>query len=112
MSATGGEAGSQSHGLLHDESLGDARLPRRVPRYPVRVRMVRCMNAEPKPPTEEVELEAWCARGYSGRPIQTHIGDGGRVLWIDPSPAVCVAFDDGDERVLYPDEIEWITFPD
>jgi hypothetical protein len=33
-------------------------------------------------------------------------------MWLDPGDAVCVAFDDGDERFLFLNEIEWITFPD
>ena len=33
-------------------------------------------------------------------------------MWITGDGNVAIAFDDGDERVLYPEEIEWITPPD
>ena len=33
-------------------------------------------------------------------------------MWTTEDGNVAIAFDDGDERVLYPEEIEWITPPD
>lgn len=78
----------------------------------LRVRMIRCISPEPDAPNDPTELEVWCARGYSARPVQSHIGDRGYVMWITEDGNVSVAFDDGDERVLYPKEIEWITLPD
>ena len=78
----------------------------------MRVRMSRCIALESEPPTNPVELETWCAEGYSVRPVQTHIDDTGNVVWINENRTVCVAFDDGDERILYPEEIEWVTPPD
>ena len=78
----------------------------------LRVRMIRCIKPEPDAPKDPNELEIWCAKGYSARPVQTHIGDCGCVMWITDDGNVSVAFDDGDERVLYPEEIEWITPPD
>ena len=78
----------------------------------LRVRMIRCTIGEPDAPTDPAKLESWCARGGSARPIQTHIGDGGYVMWVTAERNVAIAFDDGDERVLYPEEIEWIRPPD
>ena len=74
-----------------------------------RVRMVRCVAPEPVPPDDPNELEAWCESGNSGRPIQTHLGDSGRVLWMGSGGSFCVQFDDGDERYLYPDEITFVN---
>lgn len=74
----------------------------------MRVKMVRCLGYEPKPPDDPAELEVWCAMGKSGRPVQTHIGEEGQVLWVNEDGTVCVAFDDSDERVLYPGEVEFI----
>ena len=74
--------------------------------------MIRCIKPEPDAPKAPAELEVWCAKGYSARPVQTHTGDGGRVMWFTEDGNVAIAFDDGDERVLYPEEIEWITPPD
>jgi hypothetical protein len=71
-----------------------------------------CIAAEPDPPTDVAELEIWSAKGCSARPVQTHVGDTGKVLWVNEDGSVCVAFDDGDERVLHAEEIGWITFPD
>ena len=78
----------------------------------LRVRMVRCVNTEPDAPKDPTELETWCAKGGSSRPVQAHIGDSGDVMWVTAEGNIAVAFDDGDERVLYPEEIEWITPPD
>lgn len=77
----------------------------------LRVRMIRCIRPEPDVPKDPTELELWCAKGCSARPVQTHTGDRGYVMWITEDGNVSVAFDDGDERVLYPEEIEWITQP-
>ncbi len=33
-------------------------------------------------------------------------------MWVTEEHNIAIAFDDGDERVLYPEEIEWITPPD
>ena len=76
------------------------------------MRMIRCIMPEPDAPEDPAALEIWCARGYSARPVQTHVGDSGRVMWAAEDGNVAIAFDDGDERVLYPEEIEWITPPD
>ena len=74
----------------------------------MRVRMVRCLGYEVEPPGDPIALEAWCVSGRSGRPVQTHVGDEGEVLWVnDEDGTVVVAFDDGDERVLYPGEVEF-----
>ena len=78
----------------------------------LRVRMVRCVSPEPDAPEDPSELELWCAKGYSAIPVQTHVGHGGYAMWITEDGNVAIAFDDGDERVLYPEEIEWITPPD
>lgn len=78
----------------------------------LRVRMLRCVSTEPDSPKDPTELEMWCAKGGSSRPIQTHIGDSGNVMWVTKEGNIAVAFDDGDERVLYPQEVEWITPPD
>ena len=68
--------------------------------------MVQCVYEEPIPPSDPEDFEEWCASGKSGRPIQTHIGDYGAVLWVnDEDSSVVVRFDDGDERVLHRDEI-------
>lgn len=72
----------------------------------LRVKMVRCVNPEPQPPTEPAELEVWCEYGLSGRPIQTHVGNEGTVLWVNEDGGVCVEFDDGDQRLLYAEELE------
>lgn len=68
--------------------------------------MVRCIAPEPLPPLDPVELQIWCARGYSARPVQTHLGDEGVVMWANEDRTVAIAFGDGDERLLYPEEIE------
>jgi hypothetical protein len=73
--------------------------------------MIRCIKPEPDAPEDPGELEIWCAKGYSAQPVQAHIGDSGRVMWTTEDGNVAIAFDDGDERVLYPEEIEWITPP-
>ena len=70
-----------------------------------RIRMVRCLEEEPIPPIDPQEFEFWCESGKSGRPIQTHIGDCGIVQKIENEEAVLVLFDDGDERLLYVDEV-------
>jgi len=74
----------------------------------MRVKMVRCIAEEPEPPQEPTELEAWCEAGKSGRPVQTHVGDEGAVLWLNDDGSLCVAFDDGDERILSAEEIELV----
>lgn len=73
---------------------------------PVRVRMARCLFEEPDPPSDPTEFDEWCESGNSGRPIQTHVGDEGSVLWVNPSGSICVQFDDGDERLLWPGEVD------
>ena len=78
----------------------------------LRVKMVRCIGYEPAPPTDPIALEEWAESGNSARPVQEHLGDEGIVLWINEDRTLCIGFDDGDERVLFPEEIEWITFPD
>ena len=70
-----------------------------------RVRMVRCLDEEPAPPTIPQEFESWCESGKSGRPIQTHLGDYGVVQTVRNEEAVLVRFDDGDERLLCVDEL-------
>lgn len=85
-----------------------------VPRrkfLPVPVRMVRCLYAEPDPPNDPDELEAWCAEGKSARPIQSHVGDTGVVLKVYPDESICIEFSDGDQRVLLPEEIERLPTP-
>ena len=72
----------------------------------LRVRMIHCIKPEQDSPTDLTELELWCAKGYSVQSAQTHTGDNGFVSWITESRNVCVAFDDGNERVLYPEEID------
>ena len=72
----------------------------------LRVRMIHCIKPDQDSQTDQTELEIWCAKGYSARPAQTHTGNGGSVWWITESRNVCVAFDDGEERVLYPEEID------
>ncbi len=78
-------------------------------RHGIRVKMFRCIALEPNAPADKAELELWCEKGNSARRVQTHVGDVGTVLWINDDRTVCVAFDDGDERVLYPEEIGWIS---
>ena len=78
----------------------------------LRVRMIRRVSTEPDSPDDPTELEMWCARGGSSRPVQTHIGDSGYVMWVTEERYIAIAFDDGDERLLYPQEVEWITPPD
>ena len=70
-----------------------------------RVKMVRCIQTESDPPAEPLELEEWCESGNSGRPVQTHIGDYGIVQRVETEEALLVLFDDGDERMLYVDEV-------
>ena len=70
------------------------------------VRMARCVGEEPEPPTDPDVFEEWCESGNSARPVQTHVGDAGIVLWINPDGTVCVQFCDGDERLLWPEEVE------
>jgi hypothetical protein len=72
--------------------------------------MVRCIGEEPEPPTDPDEFEEWCESGNSGRPVQTHVGDEGCVLWTNPDGALCVQFDDGDERQLFREEVEFLGF--
>lgn len=72
----------------------------------MRVRMVQCLGEEPTPPDDSEELERWCAAGFSARPIQLHLDNEGEVLWVNEDCTICVAFDDGDERVLWECEIE------
>lgn len=71
----------------------------------IRVKMVRCIGEEPLPPIDLQELEAWCDEGKSGRPVQSHLGDEGWVLWVNEDGTLCVQFSDGDERVLYREEV-------
>ncbi len=70
-----------------------------------RVRMIRCIDEEPDPPSDPVELEEWCESGFSGIPIQTHIGGEGIVQWVRIDGVACVRFDNGDERLLFPEEV-------
>ena len=70
-----------------------------------RVRMCKCIDEEPDAPSDTVELEKWCESGHSGIPIQTHIGDEGIVLSVRMDGVICVQFDDGDERLLFPEEV-------
>lgn len=72
--------------------------------------MTKCVDQEPEPPTDPDEFEKWCESGNSGRPVQTHVGDGGYVLWVNPDGAVCVQFNDGDERLLFREEVDFIEF--
>ena len=75
----------------------------------VKFRMARCVGEEPEPPSDLDEFEGWCESGNSGRPVQTHVGDEGTALWTCPSGAICVQFDDGDERLLWPEEVEPVS---
>ena len=70
-----------------------------------KVRMTLCIGEEPIPPADVRELENWCESGKSGRPIQTHIGDCGIVQYIVNEEVLCVRFEDGDERLLFVDEV-------
>jgi hypothetical protein len=70
--------------------------------------MARCVGEEPEPPTNRDAFEEWCESGNSGRPVQAHVGNEGIVLWVNPAGAVCVQFDDGDERLLWPEEVELV----
>ena len=70
-----------------------------------KVRMMLCIGEEPIPPADVLELEYWCESGKSGRPIQTHIGDCGIVQYIVNEEVLCVRFEDGDERLLFVDEV-------
>lgn len=70
-----------------------------------KVRMARCIAEEPIPPADVLELEKWCESGKSGRPIQTHIGDCGIVQYIVNEEVLSVCFEDGNERLLYVDEV-------
>lgn len=67
--------------------------------------MTSCVAEEPDPPTDPLKFEEWCESGKSGRPIQTHIGDCGIVQYIVDEKVLCVLFEDGDERLLYVDEV-------
>ena len=71
----------------------------------IRVKMMRCLGTEPAPPTNPDLLERWCADGNSARPVQGHMGDSGDVLWVNPGKSLCVRFDDGDERLLFREEV-------
>ncbi len=71
----------------------------------IRVRMTRCLEPEPAPPTEPELIEAWCAAGNSARPVQEHVGDFGDILWVNPGESLCVHFEDGDERLLFREEV-------
>ncbi|MCH8817396.1 MAG: hypothetical protein IIC92_06675 [Chloroflexi bacterium] len=75
----------------------------------IRVLMVRCVGAEPLAPDDPRDLEQWCAAGNSARPIQEHVGEQGDIIWINVGKSLCVRFDDGDERVLFQDEVELLT---
>ena len=83
---------------MHNLYAGIVRLHKMLGR---RIRMVRCIEEEPNPPTDPVEFEEWCASGKSGRPIQTHVGDCGVVNRIVNEEVLCVLFNDGDERLTY-----------
>ena len=72
----------------------------------MRVMMIRCVGKEPQPPTDQAEFEKWCESGNSGRPVQTHVGDEGEVLWVNRDRSVCVRFYDADQRLLFPEEVE------
>lgn len=73
-----------------------------------RVVMIMCIGEEPDPPADPDEYEAWCESGRSGRPVQTHVGNAGIVLWTNPDGCICVEFEDGDQRLLFPEEIEYL----
>ena len=77
-----------------------------------RVRMARCIGNEPEPPADPDEFEEWCESGHSGRPVQTHVGDEGVALWVNPNGSICVQFDDDDERLLWPGEVEPVDIQD
>ena len=74
----------------------------------MRVKMVRCIGEEPLPPIDLKELEEWWDAGKSGRPVQSHLGEEGCVLWVNEDGTVCVQFSDGDERVLYSEEVRFV----
>lgn len=75
-----------------------------------KVSMTLCIAEEPIPPADALEFENWCESGKSGRPIQTHIGDCGIVQRIVNEEVLCVRFEDGDERLLYVDEVRLLPF--
>ena len=77
-------------------------------KYITRVKMVKCIYEESQPPCNSDELENWCNLGYSARPVQQHVGDMGIILWKNNDGRVCVQFDDGDERLLFCEEIEFL----
>ncbi len=68
--------------------------------------MVQCAGYEPTPPTEGDLFEVWCRIGHSGKPVQEHLGESGTILWVNNDGSLCVQFTDGDERLLYDEEIE------
>lgn len=74
-----------------------------------RVRMVHCIEEEPAAPRDSTELENWCEAGNSARPIQAHVGDYGIVQRIANEEVLIVLFDDGDERLLYVDEVSLLS---
>ena len=67
--------------------------------------MIKCIYEEPQPPCNFDELENWCNLGYSARPVQQHVGDMDIILWQNSDGKVCVQVDDGDERLLFCEEI-------
>ncbi len=74
-----------------------------------RVMMTQCLEEEPWPPEDPIELGIWCEKGRSGRPIQTHVGDSGIVQRIVTEESLMVLFDDSDERVLWVDEVTLVS---
>ena len=99
--------------------LPEAIWSRAIPSYPyccsrreaMRVRMVRCVGQEPQSPIDPVELEKWCEAGKSVRPVQTHVGEAGCVLWVNEDGSLCVQFEDGDERLLFREEVDFSEYP-
>ena len=73
------------------------------------VKMVKCITEEPQPPCNPDELENWCNLGYSARPVQQHVGDTGTIQFVNSKRETSVLFDDGDERILFREEIEILS---
>ena len=74
-----------------------------------RIKMVRCIHDKLRLPSDKDKIENWCAIGYSARSPQQHVGDTGTMLWENDYGKVSVLFDNGDELILFREEIEIIS---
>ena len=74
-----------------------------------RIKMVRCIQDKLRLPSDNDKIENWCAIGYSARSPQQHVGDMGTMLWENDCGRVSVLFDNGDELILFREEIEIIS---